>query len=720
MHCLCGAAVALRSILTSRARSCARAGGPDNITTLQSCLELSLQLYNSKIALPNERVRNFAHTDGDHLAKGFGATPAPQCVAMISPSESNGTDIFRFRFYDLSTKPVHIIEHTRMPTSNARVHTLMYVTLQAQAALGRLRSAARSTSPVVTLPIKGGKARGCLPRFVNFGKSPATTLPVVKEPTFVFFDAPTAHEITQWGIQLTAAQLRGDEAVPLDFTRRAEFPMFVSRRLHGEPHQSPEEVAMAHATGTPPMKWAHVYTGNSQETKTARHLESLVPPVQVNLATLLAKCLLQGTDADGVHAFAAFPQAISWLLVAAASGGGFDAIVDAELEQARTHARCTRHESPLPPPSPPTHSPPPLPSPPSLPLSPSQVALHRLQLHPTLAALKTRLETQAQLDDEGSLAGGLLRSRFLSEGGLTTYSILGPNPVVAIAIAARRALKEIKWVASPEEKQEEAEAAKRVQLVLARKEVEELGYAQALILDDPIDGIGGDGSMGQCFFCHGHGENCETEVLCCDGCICVFHRRCLSQRGVQVDEGEPLLRCPVCVARESAERDPSKQSVLALTARGTMPRVVFEAVPLLVPPSSAQSSAQPARPALNARRTRPRLNEAAAAAAPGTSPPPPPPAQPPPPAGRKRPRSRPDEVAAAAGAGTSLRGEGPRRERVSAPVLSDSTPRATSDSAFTLATLTPEPTTVSSKPQPLNPTLTNPEPSPQPTAKLNS
>ena len=104
-----------------RARACA--GWPDNITTLQACLELSLQLYNSKIALPNPDVRNFAHTDGDHLAEGFGAIPAPQCAAMISPSQFNGTDIYRFRFYDLSTKPVHI-EHAHMHTSNAHAQTL--------------------------------------------------------------------------------------------------------------------------------------------------------------------------------------------------------------------------------------------------------------------------------------------------------------------------------------------------------------------------------------------------------------------------------------------------------------------------------------------------------------------------------------------------------------------------------------------------------------------
>ena len=104
-----------------RARACA--GWPDNITTLQACVELSLQVYNSKIALPNPGVRQFTHTDGDHVAEGFGAIPAPQCAAMTSPSRFNDTNIFRFRFFYLSTQPVHI-EHAHMHTSNAHAQTL--------------------------------------------------------------------------------------------------------------------------------------------------------------------------------------------------------------------------------------------------------------------------------------------------------------------------------------------------------------------------------------------------------------------------------------------------------------------------------------------------------------------------------------------------------------------------------------------------------------------
>lgn len=225
--------------------------------------------------------------------------------------------------------------HTPKPYPNPCPHRGLHVTLQAQGALGELRRAAERPPPKATLPVKGGKAHQGLPGFVNFDQPPATELPAVQEHTFVFFEALTAHEITQNAVPLTPAQLCGEQAVPKEFTRSAEFPMLVSERLHGTPHQSREEVAEAYAIGTPPRRWAHVWTGNLQDGTADRHLEPLVAPVQVNLTTLLAKCLLQGTDAEGCHAFATFPQAVSWLLTAAASGGGLNAIKEAELVQAR-------------------------------------------------------------------------------------------------------------------------------------------------------------------------------------------------------------------------------------------------------------------------------------------------------------------------------------------------------------------------------------------------
>ena len=54
---------------------------------MRACVELTLQVYNSKLALPNPAVRQFAHTDGDWLAEGFGQIPAPQCAALTSPSQ---------------------------------------------------------------------------------------------------------------------------------------------------------------------------------------------------------------------------------------------------------------------------------------------------------------------------------------------------------------------------------------------------------------------------------------------------------------------------------------------------------------------------------------------------------------------------------------------------------------------------------------------------------
>ena len=79
---------------------------------MRACVELTLQLYNSKIALPNSAVREFAHTDGDWLAEGFGEIPAPQCVAFTSPSHVGGKRLYDFRFYDLSTDEVRRAERT--------------------------------------------------------------------------------------------------------------------------------------------------------------------------------------------------------------------------------------------------------------------------------------------------------------------------------------------------------------------------------------------------------------------------------------------------------------------------------------------------------------------------------------------------------------------------------------------------------------------------------
>ena len=92
---------------------------------------------------------------------------------------------------------------------------------------------------------------------------------------------------------------------------------------------------MALAAGIPPSRWGHVYTGNRQDATAASYIEPLVAPAPVGVSTLLARCLVQGTGADGLHAFATYPQAVHWLLEAAASGRGLEAIEEAEVVQVR-------------------------------------------------------------------------------------------------------------------------------------------------------------------------------------------------------------------------------------------------------------------------------------------------------------------------------------------------------------------------------------------------
>ena len=79
---------------------------------MRACVELTLQVYNSKLALPNPAVRQFAHTDGDWLAEGFGHIPAPQCAALTSPSHVGGERLWGFRFFDLSSDEVRRAERT--------------------------------------------------------------------------------------------------------------------------------------------------------------------------------------------------------------------------------------------------------------------------------------------------------------------------------------------------------------------------------------------------------------------------------------------------------------------------------------------------------------------------------------------------------------------------------------------------------------------------------
>ena len=188
-----------------------------------------------------------------------------------------------------------------------------------------------------TLPVDAGQHAAALPPWVDFDRHPATTMPPVDTGTVLLFTQETAHRVTQHQIPLSKEQKDGEVKVPLELVRSGEYPMLVSRLLHGEPHQSAHEVAMAAVNGDVPARWAHVYTGNAQASTAGAYLQPLLDPPVVDMGTALAACLLRGTNEEGVHAFSANPTAVAWLIEAAASGGGLRAIELAEREPLAAH-----------------------------------------------------------------------------------------------------------------------------------------------------------------------------------------------------------------------------------------------------------------------------------------------------------------------------------------------------------------------------------------------
>jgi hypothetical protein len=112
-----------------------------------------------------------------------------------------------------------------------------------------------------------------------------------------------AHQFTQNAL-LKRPQARAQ--VPLGWTRASEYPTLVAPRLHGEPHQSREECLAAFATGKPPRRWPHVYTGNVAQG--AAMFRRALPALPAVPSTALARVL------TGIDEFDAAPCATAWLL----------------------------------------------------------------------------------------------------------------------------------------------------------------------------------------------------------------------------------------------------------------------------------------------------------------------------------------------------------------------------------------------------------------------
>jgi hypothetical protein len=80
-------------------------------------------------------------------------------------------------------------------------------------------------------------------------------------------------------ISSARGQTDGETAVPFELVRRAQYPIYVSPLLHGEPHQSMDEVRQAIFSDKPAQRWPHIYTGNSQQALTMPWLQTLVDPM---------------------------------------------------------------------------------------------------------------------------------------------------------------------------------------------------------------------------------------------------------------------------------------------------------------------------------------------------------------------------------------------------------------------------------------------------------
>ena len=65
---------------------------------IRCCLELRVQLYNTKIRLPSAESRSFSHLDCDWRRKGCCITPAPQCIVATSPDVVESKRVYSMRF----------------------------------------------------------------------------------------------------------------------------------------------------------------------------------------------------------------------------------------------------------------------------------------------------------------------------------------------------------------------------------------------------------------------------------------------------------------------------------------------------------------------------------------------------------------------------------------------------------------------------------------------
>jgi hypothetical protein len=273
--------------------------------------------YNTKLHLPSSKADSFAHLDCDWKRGGI-TSPAPQCLVACSPSHVGSTEVFRARFINaepdieahqrrppvLSPAPKRQRASYQLPRPQTGAAPRGTSTEPPESCRDFTDAAGRSSGPQ-TLEMGDllmfdhrTYARGytyCSSYVRQPGASLLSLLPVL---TYV-----RAHQFTQ------NALLKRPQActqVPLGWTRASEYPTLVAPWLHGEPHQSREECLAAFATGKPPQRWPHVYTGNVAQG--AAMFRPALPALPAVPSTALARVL------TGIDEFDAAPCATAWLL----------------------------------------------------------------------------------------------------------------------------------------------------------------------------------------------------------------------------------------------------------------------------------------------------------------------------------------------------------------------------------------------------------------------
>ena len=286
--------------------------GDDEAAAVRGVVQLRLQLYNSKLALPkSDRARGFSHLDCDWRRGGCGA-PAPQCVLATSPShvEWEGAPTGKSTVFSCRFAPLNAEERRVAEGANARE-----ATPSVEGASDRLQSRKRK---------RYGKATQPPDRLVCKFETEGTGPTEMKPFDALFFDHLCAHEFVQHRIPLPP-----DVPIPVELTRTAEFPTLTCPFLHGAPNQTKEEVLACLLSGRPPARWAHPHTGNPVEATMREFYPTGVLPV--HMETPLQRCLC------GVDDWGRAPAATEWLLRALASSSPKAALKTATAEAVALH-----------------------------------------------------------------------------------------------------------------------------------------------------------------------------------------------------------------------------------------------------------------------------------------------------------------------------------------------------------------------------------------------